>query len=166
MSTGPSGNINVATIDNNPEMLAQPPADRLAQGSSPEKQSEAKTQGCSVAAFCLEEKRKEQQVARARRDIECANRKEQVEAPAVLSVVLSFHLDRSNDGFGVEAGAPHFSGVDRLGLGRRHAVPKAFLGFSESYASATSPMGVEHALRSSPGIIKRRDIDLLPPVDE
>jgi hypothetical protein len=78
-------------------MLAKPPAARLAQGSSPEKQSKAKTQGCSAAAFSLDEKRKEQQIAHARRSIERAYREEQVEAPAVLSCGLNFLLDRSNE---------------------------------------------------------------------
>jgi hypothetical protein len=57
-------------------------------------------------------------------------------------------------------------GVDRLDLGCRHAVRKAFVWFSAFRASATSPTDVEHDLVVIPGIIKRRDIDLSPPVAE
>jgi hypothetical protein len=54
-------------------------------------------------------------------------------------------------------------GVDRLDLGCRHAVRKWFSAFR---ASAISPTDIEHDLVVIPGIIKRRDIDLSPPVGE
>jgi hypothetical protein len=57
-------------------------------------------------------------------------------------------------------------GVDRLDLGCRHAVRKAFVGFSGFRASATSPTDIEHDLVVIPGIIRRRDIDLSPQVGE
>ena len=57
-------------------------------------------------------------------------------------------------------------GVDRLDHGCRHAVWKAFVWFSAFRASATSPTDIEHDLVVIPGIIKRRDIDLSPPVGE
>ena len=43
---------------------------------------------------------------------------------------------------------------------------KAFVWFSGFRASATSPTDIEHDLVVIPGIIKRRDIDLSPPVGE
>jgi hypothetical protein len=45
-------------------------------------------------------------------------------------------------------------------------VRKAFVGFSGFRALATSPTDIEHDLVVTPGIIKRRDIDLSPPVGE
>jgi hypothetical protein len=56
--------------------------------------------------------------------------------------------------------------VDCLDHGCRHAVWKAFVWFSAFRASATSPTDIEHDLVVIPGIIKRRDIDLSPPVGE
>jgi hypothetical protein len=57
-------------------------------------------------------------------------------------------------------------GVDRLDLGCRHAVPKAFVGFSGFRALATSPTDIEHDLVVIPDIIRRRDIDLSLSVGE
>ena len=54
----------------------------------------------------------------------------------------------------------------RLDLGCRHAVRIAFVWFSGFRALATSPTDIEHDLVVIPGIIKRRDIDLSPPVGE
>jgi hypothetical protein len=45
-------------------------------------------------------------------------------------------------------------------------VRKAFVWFSGFRALATSPTDIEHDLVVIPGIIKRRDIDLSPPVGE
>jgi hypothetical protein len=56
--------------------------------------------------------------------------------------------------------------VDRLDVGCRHAVRKVFVRFSGFRALATSPTDIEHDLVVTPGIIKRRDIDLSPPVGE
>jgi len=42
----------------------------------------------------------------------------------------------------------------------------AFVWFSGFRALATSPTDIEHDLVVIPGIIKRRDIDLSPPVGE
>jgi hypothetical protein len=76
-------------------------------------------------------------------------------------------------GVGAGAPVPRFlwpligrSAFDRLDLGCRHAVRKAFVGFSGFRASATSPTDIEHDLVVIPGIIRRRDIDLSPPVGE
>src|SRR6202161_4453744 len=109
MSTGPSGRINVATMNKavaasvtitlrtTPRCWPSHPQTALPKAPPPKSKARPTPRGRSAAAFSLDEKRKEQQIAHARRSIECADGEEQVEAAAVLSSGLNFLLDRSNE---------------------------------------------------------------------